>query len=156
MALIKCKECGAEISAQAEQCPRCGYKRGRDNWNFVAFLVIAVAIVAMIGSLISALRRDGKKHIQDAITNATPLPAGRGNIIDESTQAWNAGYQKGYSSGANAAANGAGVPKEWALQLEAKVQGETSGFYGEHREKWQRAFVSGFGAGYKKFAKAAF
>lgn len=25
MALIKCKECGKEISAQAKSCPHCGY-----------------------------------------------------------------------------------------------------------------------------------
>ena len=26
MALIKCKECGKELSDQAESCPNCGYK----------------------------------------------------------------------------------------------------------------------------------
>ena len=28
MALIRCEECGAEISSFAYSCPRCGYSRG--------------------------------------------------------------------------------------------------------------------------------
>ncbi len=31
MALIKCKECGKEISENAESCPNCGYKLNKQN-----------------------------------------------------------------------------------------------------------------------------
>lgn len=31
MALIKCKECGKEISDQAESCPNCGYRLKKQN-----------------------------------------------------------------------------------------------------------------------------
>lgn len=34
MALIKCPECGRDISDKAESCPHCGYKVGQENRNY--------------------------------------------------------------------------------------------------------------------------
>ena len=39
MALIKCEECGAEISDKADFCPHCGYKRQAAQQNTQAQLV---------------------------------------------------------------------------------------------------------------------
>jgi hypothetical protein len=39
MALIKCKECGGEMSSSASKCPKCGKSR-----NTVAGIVVAIII----------------------------------------------------------------------------------------------------------------
>lgn len=39
MALIKCKECGKEVSDKAETCPHCGYKIPRNSFQNDGFVV---------------------------------------------------------------------------------------------------------------------
>lgn len=49
MALVKCKECGAEISTTAKVCPRCGAKQKRTGLVVMLFLVlIALVVVALL------------------------------------------------------------------------------------------------------------
>ena len=59
MALIKCKECGKEISDQATTCPNCGYPMhqkitGNTNINEkidnkkAIFIIIAIFVFALI------------------------------------------------------------------------------------------------------------
>lgn len=52
MALIKCKECGKEISDDANACPYCGAKPTLPSGCFVAIL-IGLAIFGMIGVMSS-------------------------------------------------------------------------------------------------------
>src|ERR1700756_5947622 len=54
MSLIKCKECGAEISDQAESCPRCGIKgTGRRSRTWIDSLnVISGTLTAVVGTLV--------------------------------------------------------------------------------------------------------
>lgn len=49
MALIKCKECGANVSSKAENCPSCGIKLASKNGgrSFVFAVVIFVSIVLL-------------------------------------------------------------------------------------------------------------
>lgn len=54
MALIKCQECGKEISQKATNCPHCGNPvqapgMGHGIQKAIAFLMIAVGVVAGIG-----------------------------------------------------------------------------------------------------------
>lgn len=52
MALVKCKECGAEISSKAKTCPKCGAmvpkKTSLVTWLFL-FLIIVIIISANLG-----------------------------------------------------------------------------------------------------------
>lgn len=48
MALIKCKECGKEISDQATSCPNCGAKLQTEEQKLI---VIVVAIIIIIVSI---------------------------------------------------------------------------------------------------------
>lgn len=53
MALIKCSECGKDISDQALNCPNCGFvrnktKQGRFMWGIALFLLILFIIGAAI------------------------------------------------------------------------------------------------------------
>lgn len=56
MALIKCKECGAEISSEAETCPKCGAKVGKKPMGCGTLVGVAFlgAIVISIFSSISS------------------------------------------------------------------------------------------------------
>lgn len=49
MALIKCPECGKEMSDQAKACPNCGYKEKKKfDAKMIKFLVIGVVALALI------------------------------------------------------------------------------------------------------------
>ncbi|MCU4517791.1 zinc ribbon domain-containing protein [Acinetobacter radioresistens] len=48
MALIKCKECGHQISKNAETCPNCGAKNKKNVPTWLAVLVLIVVGIAMI------------------------------------------------------------------------------------------------------------
>lgn len=53
MALVSCKECGVEISSEAEACPKCGYRNGPSDPALRSGIspiriVIVVAIVLAI------------------------------------------------------------------------------------------------------------
>jgi len=54
MPLIKCKECGAEISEQAESCPRCGIKcAGRRSRTWIDTLnAVSGTLTAVVGTLV--------------------------------------------------------------------------------------------------------
>src|SRR5258707_10021548 len=54
MPLIKCKECGAEISENAESCPRCGIKgAGRRRRVWIDSLnVVSGTLTAVFGTLV--------------------------------------------------------------------------------------------------------
>lgn len=47
MALIKCKECGAEISTKAEACPKCGAKRPKPT-SLVTWLIVGLFVYVIV------------------------------------------------------------------------------------------------------------
>ena len=53
MAMIKCKECGAEISSKADACPKCGAKRKKRSGLGCLFLIILLFIV--FGAIVSSV-----------------------------------------------------------------------------------------------------
>lgn len=58
MALIKCNECGRELSSTAENCPHCGYKtdHGRSVSEAKGYLVWwALAVVMIVAGLVMFL-----------------------------------------------------------------------------------------------------
>ncbi len=65
MALIKCKECGAEVSSKAKTCPKCGVKVEKKT-SIVTWLVLGLVVyVAYI-----------------AVQSPAPTHASRETIID--------------------------------------------------------------------------
>lgn len=49
MALMKCPECGSDISEKAKICPHCGYKNKRFNKKkLIKIILIIIAILAII------------------------------------------------------------------------------------------------------------
>jgi len=49
MALVKCKECGGEISKKARTCPHCGYKKKNIGWEAikVVWLVFFLTVIIL-------------------------------------------------------------------------------------------------------------
>jgi uncharacterized protein (UPF0212 family) len=45
MAMKKCKDCGTEVSAKAETCPKCG--RGRPGGGVSSTVVLVTVLVAL-------------------------------------------------------------------------------------------------------------
>ena len=50
MALVKCEECGKEISSNVKVCPHCGYKRKRGIWFYVIIVFVIIVALAILGS----------------------------------------------------------------------------------------------------------
>jgi RNA polymerase subunit RPABC4/transcription elongation factor Spt4 len=73
MALIKCKECGKQISSEAESCPNCGRKRPKSTSG----LAWAVLILLVIGvwSAISASNKNDEHQAAQAQAQAAKLAA---------------------------------------------------------------------------------
>lgn len=61
MALIKCKECGKEISSQAESCPNCGRKKPKST-SVLTWIIAGILVCGVI----SAISESGKKDEQVA------------------------------------------------------------------------------------------
>lgn len=72
MALIKCPECGKEVSDKAEMCPNCGYKIASSNnnkrnkkINKPLFFILGVVIIVMILVIIFFATEDIRKVAND-------------------------------------------------------------------------------------------
>lgn len=52
MALIKCSECGKEISDKAKKCPHCGYDYNKSKIHKNSIIVIVIIIILTISFLI--------------------------------------------------------------------------------------------------------
>ena len=57
MALIRCAECGSDVSSLAAACPTCGFVKPpkKINWNAVSFFGIAETVVQLFFSLLGGL-----------------------------------------------------------------------------------------------------
>ena len=55
MALIKCPECGKEISDKAKACPECGYKMKKSKKKFIPILIFVLLVVACVGGTLQIL-----------------------------------------------------------------------------------------------------
>jgi RNA polymerase subunit RPABC4/transcription elongation factor Spt4 len=55
MALIKCKDCGKEISKQAKTCPQCGRKKKNIPWEIFKFCFGMIFFIILFVLAASAL-----------------------------------------------------------------------------------------------------
>lgn len=71
MAMIKCKECGQEISNKAEKCPHCGatrvHKTGCLTW--ILFFFLGFVVLSVIGTAIGSSSK-GKSSTTSTIHDA--------------------------------------------------------------------------------------
>jgi hypothetical protein len=48
--LIKCPDCGSEVSKQAKECPNCGSPKKVNGYLYWPFMIILLIIVALLNS----------------------------------------------------------------------------------------------------------
>lgn len=63
MSLIKCKECGKEISEEARTCPNCGAKtsKSKKRNKVIVKIVIAILIIVILAMIIGISSNNAKK-----------------------------------------------------------------------------------------------
>lgn len=68
MSLIKCKECGKEISSNASVCPNCGshLKKKHKIWKYI---IISYFIICILGICITQLLKNSDKYDKNRIAN---------------------------------------------------------------------------------------
>ncbi len=74
MALIKCKECGKEISNTAISCPNCGAKNKNNNETASGRLKAICFLIPLIGIIIFAINISTKPKYAKECLIASLLP----------------------------------------------------------------------------------
>jgi len=82
MALVKCKECGAEISKKAKTCPKCGAPQGPKQYS-LGKLIVLIVFGVFIYSLFSGNSSQTPSTPITNQTKAAPVPQKRAEpVID--------------------------------------------------------------------------
>ena len=95
MALIKCEECGREISDKAESCPNCGcpindvnLDVGKDKHKFkildkffISFGIIAIIVIIIIG--VNTMRNNYASFIDSELSNNSDIALTTANSTDD-------------------------------------------------------------------------
>lgn len=77
MALIKCKECGNEVSSKAETCPKCGAKvagKPMGCGTLLVLLVLVAIIISIFSGAFSLRTETSQATAPSSVPNATPPP----------------------------------------------------------------------------------
>ena len=73
MALVKCKECGKEVSIKAESCPQCGAK-GKKKTSIFTWLVLFLIIAAVYGGISGTSTVTKSSDQASSVTSSKPKP----------------------------------------------------------------------------------
>jgi DNA-directed RNA polymerase subunit RPC12/RpoP len=74
MALIKCKECGAEISSKAESCPKCGVRvaaKPMGCGKLIGVIILGIVIISVFSSIFSSGSRSGTSSAPPSTNSAS-------------------------------------------------------------------------------------
>ena len=77
MALIKCEECGAEVSSKAEACPQCGVRvaaKPMGCGTLIGLVILGAVIISAFSSIFSAGTRSGTSS---SPTSTSPASSGQ-------------------------------------------------------------------------------
>ena len=84
MALIKCPECGKEISDKAKKCPNCGYSNKKSGnvykVGIITIVVIVIIAMAVFFALKNRLNDSEKRQVNQVITTIVDI----GNVTSDS------------------------------------------------------------------------
>ncbi len=71
MALVKCEECGKEISSNVKVCPHCGYKRKKGIWFYIIIVFVIIVVLAILGSNNDKSKVKANSTSQDKSSSST-------------------------------------------------------------------------------------
>ena len=77
MAIIKCPECGKEISDSVKRCPNCAYKLKRTNKRKIVIIVAILVVVSIVAGLGYVMT--GKKQLVKNLNNVLDV---RKNLVN--------------------------------------------------------------------------
>lgn len=90
MALIKCRECGSEVSSKAASCPKCGVSVARKGISISGILSagLAVFLLYSCGSVLVSINGGGSKKVVAAAPaqSVASLPVEKSDCNKESSQ----------------------------------------------------------------------
>lgn len=97
MALIKCSECGKDISEKAKKCPHCGVKPKKKTKNKLTHILkIIIAIILLIAIIVTIIVVIIKQNQKFKLYNNT-VELGQEDTIKELTNEDNIYIKNGYS-----------------------------------------------------------
>ncbi len=151
MALIKCPECGKEISSEAQACLQCGHPiattfqtefkkalvqqavaQQQKKVGCGTFLVLGIALLVLLGVI------------------GNLLDTGSGQSTQRS-ESYRAGYTVGELDGAAARIGGSPIPSDDASNARAHRTIVNTQFKEPNgREDWARGYVDGVKDGYRR------
>lgn len=78
MALVKCRECGAQISTKAASCPSCGAKVRKTS--LVAWLALGVVVLSVVGAMFGKSSEGGAPQKSREQTEAEKADNARAGV----------------------------------------------------------------------------
>ena len=100
MSLIKCPECGKEVSDKARKCPNCAYSLKKISLNKIKkyILFIIIALIILIVGIIGFIKYTENKYVKKAesiVLNIINSSADCERIANLTTKVWyNTIYKK--------------------------------------------------------------
>ncbi len=92
MALIKCKECGQEMSDQAISCPKCGYIKPKTSTEDQAKGCIFLLVILIIGYFgCKSCESDSSQSVSQT---KPEIPKTTNDLIQEQFSAWDGSHRK--------------------------------------------------------------
>ena len=82
MALIKCKECGTEVSSKAKSCPKCGAKPAKKTSLITWFVLIIIAYLVYSASQSSNTTSSYKKPASTEKSNIKPKEVVEDKVVE--------------------------------------------------------------------------
>lgn len=93
MALVKCRECGSQVSNKAETCPSCGVtiKAKPTQYGCGTLILIGVVIFIWVGVFTDNSPPSGSSQVSSSETKAKPAPCTTDACIADEYMSWAAG-----------------------------------------------------------------
>ncbi|MBC8558188.1 zinc ribbon domain-containing protein [Jutongia hominis] len=80
MAMIKCPECGKEISDHAKVCPECGFAIKKKRGKVILIVAIAIIVLVIVSTAIVFIYRNKEKQEKITSINEVIQEIGKGNL----------------------------------------------------------------------------
>ena len=81
MALVQCRECGKEVSDQAQTCPYCGIKTPSKKRRQIKWVITIILILVAIGLSVAAYQRIARAFSPPVAVDANGTPVNTAPVV---------------------------------------------------------------------------